>query len=242
MNRPIEFWLDRKADEIGVRFDVAVIRDVQVRREDGELEKWKRPIQKQLRDSDLEADTILSAYRPVLTAAGNPSAVASPEYLLTMIRKHGRLPRINTVVDAYNIVSAQTRAVASAHDLDRLTGPVRLIRLDSPAAFEPLGSRDTETIPAGEFGVRDDRHMLCRLNCKQSRLSSVGTSTKSILIYVQGNPALEGHELASTLDLICETVIRFNGGNRTDVLRLEPPVREVACGANGASEIDGESV
>lgn len=223
MTPPMQYWFDPEAERIGVRFEVAVLRDVTVRREDPELESWKRRAQQALRQLVLQGDPILEAYRAVLAAAGNPAAVASPAYLLDMVQRSGRLPRINTLVDTYNVCSAQTRAVASAHDLERLTGPVRLVRLRTPAPFHPLGAGIPETLPAGEFGVRDDRHMLCRLNCKQSRLSSVGLQTTNVLVYVQGNPALEGEALRAALDSICEAIRRFNGGWQDAVTRRDPP-------------------
>jgi DNA/RNA-binding domain of Phe-tRNA-synthetase-like protein len=218
-----QYWIDPKTYELGVRVEFAVIRGVQVHPEDPELERWRRPIHRSLRSLNIEEDPILLAYRRLLRDVGNPVAVASPEYLLRLIQKHGRLPTINAVVDAYNIISADTRAVVSAHDHDRLTGPLRMVLLDEPATFEPLGRRDDcEVLPPGEFTIRDDSHALCRLNCKQSRLSSVGPGTRNLLLYAQGNPALEEEALRSAMDAACDAIIRFAGGHRETLERIQP--------------------
>lgn len=217
MNTQVNYWVEPKLYDIGVRVEFAVISGVTVAPTSPELEIWKRAIQKRLREADIDNDPVLIAYRRLLAAAGNAEAVASPEYLLRLIQKHGRLPQINTVVDAYNIVSAETRAVVSAHDLDKLTGTLRMILLDEPLTFEPLGRGAPERLPPGEFTIRDDVHPLCRLNCKQSALSSVTPETRNLLLYAQGNPALEGDALRAALDVACEAIIRFSGGRREAV-------------------------
>jgi DNA/RNA-binding domain of Phe-tRNA-synthetase-like protein len=222
MNSPVNYWVDPRLHEVGVRVEFAVIRNLTVNQKSPELESWKRSIQRQLREADLDNDPILIAYRQLLKAVSNTPVVASPEYLLRLIQKHGRLPQINTVVDAYNIVSAETRAVVSAHDLDKLTGTLRMIQLDELIIFEPLGSGNTEQLPPGEFTIHDDEHPLCRLNCKQSRRSSVTAATRNVLLYAQGNPQLEGDELRAALDAACEAIMRFSGGQRETVYEVGP--------------------
>lgn len=217
MDTPVAYWVEPKLYEIGVRVEFAVISGVNVSSKSPELETWKRGIQRGLREADIENDPILNAYRRLLAAVGNPEAVASPEYLLRLIQKHGRLPQINTVVDAYNIVSADTRAVVSAHDLERLQGTLRMVLIDEPLVFEPLGPGGAERLPSGEFTIRDDVHPLCRLNCKQSRLSSVTPETRNLLLYAQGNPELEGDALRAALDMAVDAIIRFSGGRREAV-------------------------
>jgi DNA/RNA-binding domain of Phe-tRNA-synthetase-like protein len=217
---PLEYSIDPLTEAVGVRVEFAVIRGVTVARKHPDLERWRRPIQHELRLVDAASDPILIAYRTLLAAVGNPGALASPEYLLRLIQQHGKLPQINTLVDSYNVVSAQTRAVVSAHDLGRLSGRLRMSLLAEPASFSPLGSEGTEILPPGEFTIRDDRHPLCRLNCKQSRLSSVGADTRDVLLYAQGNPALQGEQLRSALDAACAAIIRFCGGERAPVSRV----------------------
>lgn len=219
------FWQDTESERRGIRVDVAIVTGVSARREDRDLEQWKRAVQVEIREASLDSSK-LEAYRALIREAGNAEVVSSSEYLITLVRRSGRIPRINTVVDAYNVESARLEVVASAHDLGKLRGPIRLVTLREPTPFEPLGSDRAEPIPAGEWGIRDDAHMLCRMCCKQSRRSSVAAETTDLLIYVQGNPAYEGDMLRGALDRVCEAVIRFNGGRRVEVRRVPPPHAE----------------
>jgi len=155
----------------------------------------------------------------VLSAAGHPNVVASPGYLLNLLRRSGRLPRINSIVDTYNAVSAKHGVVLSAHDFDLLSGPVRMVRVIANTAFEPIGSEKSETMLPGEFGVRDDTHFLCRMNCKQSRRSSITDATQRVLLYAQGHPAVSQDDLDSVIDEAVTAIIHFCGGKRASVLR-----------------------
>src|SRR5579862_4189172 len=64
----------------------------------------------------------------------------SVERLLTSALKRGRLPAINSLVDAYNLVSIRSCCSLGAHDLDRLALPISLRILAGNEVFTPLGS------------------------------------------------------------------------------------------------------
>jgi DNA/RNA-binding domain of Phe-tRNA-synthetase-like protein len=98
-----------------------------------------------------------------------------------------------------------------------------MVVLKQAATFQPLGSMESEILPAGEFTICDSQHALCRLNSKQSRLSSTSLSTKSLLIYAQGNKLLEGQQLKKAIDVACESIIRFTGGHREPMVQVEAP-------------------
>src|SRR3712207_4399142 len=68
------------------------------------------------------------SYREVLSKVGvNPRREQpSVERLLTFARKRGDLPAINSLVDAYNLVSVRFLCSLGAHDLDRIALPVTL--------------------------------------------------------------------------------------------------------------------
>jgi DNA/RNA-binding domain of Phe-tRNA-synthetase-like protein len=122
------------------------------------------------------------------------------------------LPAVNTVVDAYNIASLDTSTVVSAHDLDHVEGNARIVMTTGRESFHPLHAEAPVLLPAGQWaGVADD-HVLCQLNCKQSELSKVTIDTRNLLVYVQGNGYTASGYVASALRTVCETIVRFNGG------------------------------
>src|SRR5208283_1498448 len=73
----------------------------------------------------------------------------SVERLLNYALKRGDLPAINSLVDAYNLVSIRSRCSLGAHDLDRIATPVELRFLTGSESFIPLGSDSLVSVTAG---------------------------------------------------------------------------------------------
>ncbi|MEO8381243.1 MAG: phenylalanine--tRNA ligase beta subunit-related protein [Acidobacteriota bacterium] len=183
-----------------------------VLRESKELEAAKAQAVTDVASIDYERHPVLLGYREILDNVGATTEIASPLLLLQFVREQGRLPRVNTVVDAYNMVSIKTLMVVSAHDSDRVEGNPRIAMTDGTEVFHPLGGGSSVTLPAGQWaGIADD-HVLCHLNCKQSELSKVTRQTQNLLIYVQGNPRISDAAVDDALRRVTEAIVLFNGG------------------------------
>jgi DNA/RNA-binding domain of Phe-tRNA-synthetase-like protein len=222
------YWVDPSAAALGVKFQVALIHDVRpTRGELPELEELKDATVRAARAVDLETSSILAAYRHLFEQVGADSAVASPELLLRFAIDNGRLPKVNSVVDAYNAVSLQTLVVVSAHDLDRIEGNARILMTSGRELFYPLGSSEPVALPAGQWAGVVDNHVLCQMNCKQSELSKVTSRTKNLLIYVQGNPSISDEEMNAALADVCSAIVRFSGGRVEMLPRCDPDKDEM---------------
>ncbi len=79
----------------------------------------------------------------------------SVERLLTFALKRGDLPAVNSLVDAYNLVSVRSCCSLGAHDLDRIALPVALRLLTGRESFTPLGRDAAVPVVTGEFGYVD---------------------------------------------------------------------------------------
>lgn len=114
----------------------------------------------------------------------------SVERLLTMALKRGDLPAINSLVDAYNLISIHSRCSLGAHDLDRLALPVTLRLLTGRESFVPLGSTGVVPVTAGEYGYVDglDR-VLCRLDLLQAEFSKVTEQAVNVVLIIEGTAA-----------------------------------------------------
>ena len=95
---------------------------------------------------------------------------SSVERLLLLALKRGELPAINSLVDAYNLVSLRTRCSLGAHDLDAIALPVRLRLLTGQESFTPLGENVPAAVSPGEYGYVDAANrLLCRLDVRHGR-------------------------------------------------------------------------
>jgi DNA/RNA-binding domain of Phe-tRNA-synthetase-like protein len=203
------YWIDPQAAAHGIEVRVRLVLGCTIKRKHEGLERVKRQRLKSVRHDS--ADARLSGYRELfheLEIQGG--AVASPAALHALVEERG-LPQISTAVDAYNLVSLERNIVLSAHDLGRLSGPVRLVMSHGNEDFHPLGGA-VEHVRPGEWCIRDDRHLLCRMNCKQSELSKVTFDTRNLLLYAQGSRATTTASLEEALDEAAQLIIQFCGG------------------------------
>jgi DNA/RNA-binding domain of Phe-tRNA-synthetase-like protein len=137
----------------------------------------------------------------------------SVERLLSYALQRGDLPTVNTLVDAYNLISVRSFYSLGAHDLDRIALPVTLQLLTGKESFTPLGQNKEIPVVSGEYGYVDARdRLLCRLDIRQAEFSKVTTQTQNVLLIVEGT-ANDGQEgfLQTCTDVI-RLVTRFCGG------------------------------
>jgi DNA/RNA-binding domain of Phe-tRNA-synthetase-like protein len=137
----------------------------------------------------------------------------SVERLLAYAHKRGDLPAINSLVDAYNLVSIRTLCSLGAHDLDAIDTPVSLRLLAGDETFTPLGSDKAVPVNSGEYGYVDARgRVLCRLDVLQADFSKVTTKTRNVLLIVEGTASHSSEHLRRTVDEVIAAVERDCGG------------------------------
>jgi methionyl-tRNA synthetase len=210
-----DWGIDPNAQKIGVSFRCAYVFGVNIKKKINSLNSFIKERRQKVLDIDPDSDPVLREYRAIFERLNIVDVVSSPEYLVRLVHRSGKLPQINSVVDVYNQISSEYRVVASAHDLDKINGPVRLEIAHKKIPFEPIGAVNGEWINPGEWYVHDDKHSLCRLNCKQSRFSSTNLGTKNLFLYLQGNRMFSEEALLMVIREICIEIIRFNGGHYT---------------------------
>jgi DNA/RNA-binding domain of Phe-tRNA-synthetase-like protein len=186
----------------------AALRAETVRAAEGVRARFASP-------ADVRAAPEIQAFHALLRRVGvNPRREPnSVERLLLHALKRGDLPRVNNLVDAYNLVSVQTLLSLGAHDLDCLRGPVTLRLLTGAESFTPLGRDVPLAVTAGEFGYVDgaDR-LLCRLDVVQADFSKVTEATSSALLIVEGTAMHRPEVLRQAFADVIALVTRHCGG------------------------------
>jgi DNA/RNA-binding domain of Phe-tRNA-synthetase-like protein len=157
----------------------------------------------------------VAGFHAVLRQVGvNPRKESSSvERLLHLALKRGDLPAINSLVDAYNLVSVRSRCSLGAHDLDQIAPPVALRLLTGREAFTPLGRDAAVPVTAGEYGYVDAKgRVLCRLDLLQAEFSKVTAATANALLIVEGTTAHAPELLRQTVADVIALVTRHCGG------------------------------
>jgi DNA/RNA-binding domain of Phe-tRNA-synthetase-like protein len=137
----------------------------------------------------------------------------SVERLLAGALKRSDLPAINSLVDAYNLISVRSCCSLGAHDLDRITLPVSLRLLTGAESFTPLGRDAAVPIVAGEYAYVDAQNrVLCRLDILQADFSKVTTATTNVLLIVEGTAEHPVEVLRQKVADVAQIVTRYCGG------------------------------
>jgi len=229
--RKIEFTIDDRLAKMGVDVKLAVVQGVQIRKSSAELDAIKREAEEKIKALSVEDDPLIEAYNDVYRRF-KIEAESPVVHLIGLVKEKGRLPNINTVVDAYNVVAATRRVSVGVHDLDRVVGDVGLKVTRGDEVYVPLGETEPMKVPPGKFAMVDDEHVLCWLDAKQGQHTKIGFDTRNLLVYVQGNSETGAMYLEDALREICDLIVRYNGGeyevlNPTDLGALNMKVAKV---------------
>jgi DNA/RNA-binding domain of Phe-tRNA-synthetase-like protein len=158
----------------------------------------------------------LRSWREAYKAFGvkKTSYRSSVERLLKNIQRGAGLPRVNALVDAYNLVSAVHRMPIGADDLDGVTPPLAFRFSRAGDAFIALGDAAAAPDPPkpGEVVYADAEKCLCRRwNWYQDARSAVSPRTARAVLTVQSLTADEAQVRAAAAEL-AGMIERYAGG------------------------------
>lgn len=183
--------------QLGLRAGAIVLCDVQIAEATEELrQETATEVQSVRRQfatpADLHSLPELQKLHEILRGVGvRPrSHPPSTQKLLEFAIQRGSLPRVNNLVDAYNLVSVRTRFSLGAHDLNQLALPVTLRLLRGDERFQALGDREETAVTPGEFAYVDaEQRVICRLDSRQADFSKVTRQTSQALLIIEGTVA-----------------------------------------------------
>ena len=136
---------------------------------------------------------------------------SSAERLLKQIQQGRGLPRVNSLVDAYNAVSAKHRLPVGADDLDRIEGSLAFRTAREGDDFYALGAEPAANDPPkpGEVVYADGSKILCRRwNWYQDARSATSLETRRAALTVQ---SLGGIALEPAAEELCQWLSAFCG-------------------------------
>jgi DNA/RNA-binding domain of Phe-tRNA-synthetase-like protein len=214
------FGVAEECFRLGLRAGAVVFRDVRILPTSTELraeiDREIRIVRNQFADAAaVRACPEVAAFQQLHRRAGvKPrKEQSSIERLLLLALKRGELPAINSLVDAYNLVSLRTRCSLGAHDLDAIALPVSLRLLTGGESFTPLGETMPAAVIRGEYGYVDSSNrLLCRLDVRQADFSKVTEATRNVLLIVEGTVEHAPAVLRRAIAEVIEVVTRYCGG------------------------------
>lgn len=191
--------------KIGILIGYDVNNEFQV---DDNISDFLRKAEQKVRDvfpKDVTQIAEISDWREAYRAFGcKPSEYrCSVEALLRRVIKGNSLPRINSIVDIYNLISVSYLLPAGGGDLDQIEGDIKLVKARGGEKFVMLKSSESKIIPAGEIVYCDDKDILCRAwNYRESDKTKITTDTKNIYLMLEGLQSTSKEKIKQALSAL----------------------------------------
>jgi DNA/RNA-binding domain of Phe-tRNA-synthetase-like protein len=217
-----DFQLAPEVAQLGVTGAFLVMRGLRNRAGDPTFDALLAEATREIVADAVADDPVLQGYRQLHDAIkrSNKRFVAAPENLLHLVLQRGTIPRVNLLVDIYNLVSLQTRLALGAHDLARVAGNIELRLTRGTEPFHPLGIAQPTTVGPGEYAYVDGAgDVLCRLEVRQSEKTKVTLETTEAFFIIQGNRATPTEALQAAADELVRLTTVFCGGEARQLYR-----------------------
>jgi methionyl-tRNA synthetase len=207
---PLSYAIDPSIDYDSL---VVELSGITVKSKHPKLEKLKRELVAELDLAAHRKSRVLEPYVRLLEERDLGGRAPSALNLIDIVERSGKLPTINTLVDAYNLQSLKHATVMGAYDRRALTGNLRMKVADGREHFVPVAGRDPEPLRPGEWVIVDEEdRVVTKIVSKQSEAVAVTTDTTGAAMCIQGNPEISTEELHRITVETCELVQRICGG------------------------------
>jgi len=164
-----------------------------------------------LRLETLKDEPHLRAYRDFYWRVGiDPTKIRpASEAILRRVLQGKELPRINTLVDAYNLASMKTRIAIAAFDAAHTHGDLRMRLAHAGESFLGIGMEAPVTLKGVEVVCEDDEGLVAIYPYRDSHRTRVTTSTSDTVFMTCGVPGIAAPVLVESAETTREFVERF---------------------------------
>ncbi|MCS7133136.1 MAG: phenylalanine--tRNA ligase beta subunit-related protein [Aigarchaeota archaeon] len=194
---------------------VTEIRDVRVRENSDELEKFKLEVYERVKSrynlESLKDDPTVRLYRDFFWRMGiDPTKIRpAAEALIRRILGGEGLPTINTLVDAYNLASAESCIALAAFDADKVEGDMLMRFAEEGETFLGIGMREPKILKGGELVVSDSKRLIAIYPYRDADYSKITLQTKNVYLMTCGVPGLSSERLRKAEELAIKYITKF---------------------------------
>jgi DNA/RNA-binding domain of Phe-tRNA-synthetase-like protein len=158
----------------------------------------------------------IAAWRETYRSIGVKAKKYNPtcEALMRRILEGEPIPRINTVVDTYLVVEAETFLPCGGYDLDRIQGDITLRYSPGNEPFVPLGGGTQEETNTGEVVYADSKTILTRKwNFRDADSTKITLDSKNIALFSEAAvPQIPTNAVSAFVGRLKSLLQKFCGG------------------------------
>jgi DNA/RNA-binding domain of Phe-tRNA-synthetase-like protein len=194
------------------------IKDVKVEKQNAELEKFKDEITEKAEEKyDLNSVKNLPtfrAYRDFFWRVGIDPTKNRPaaEALIRRVLRGRTMPRINTLVDAYNLASIKTEMALAAFDANKLKGDLIMRFAEKREKFLGIGMEKPMLLQGGEIVISDNQKLVAIYPYRDADSTKITEKTKNVMLLVCGVPGIGEETLQNAAQVALEYITSFCGG------------------------------
>jgi len=194
------------------------INDVNVKQSDPNLEKFKEQIIKDVAKrytiDSLKDTPIFRAYRDFFWKIGIDPTKTRPaaEALIRRIIIGTPIPRVNTLVDAYNLASIETGVSIAAFDADKLNGKLLMRQAISSEVFFGIGMDKQRLLQGEEVIIQDNEKIIAIYPYRDAENTKIIYSTNNIELMICGVPGISEQQLLNALQVTTNYITKFCDG------------------------------
>jgi DNA/RNA-binding domain of Phe-tRNA-synthetase-like protein len=194
------------------------IRSVHIMKESTELETQKREIIKEIKSryslEQIKDEPLFRAYRDFFWSVGvDPTKIRpASEALVRRILSGGKLPTINTAVDAYNLTSACTGIPIAAFDTDTLSGDLTMRFAREGEIFFGIGMEKPVILQEKQVILNDSENIVAVYPYRDSDATKVTMDTRNIRILICGVPRVERERVIKVFEVCAGYLKKYAGG------------------------------
>jgi DNA/RNA-binding domain of Phe-tRNA-synthetase-like protein len=202
----------------GLAAQIVNFKDVSIHRESVELEEYKEEIYAETRSrweiEKLRDDPDFRAFRDFFWRLSVDPTKNRPaaEALIRRVLNGRPIPKINTWVDAYNLVSIQTAIPIASFDSDLLSGGLLMREAEEGEEFLGIAMKKPVVLKGGEAVIQDDERLVAIYPYRDADHSKVSGVTSKVLLLLCGAPNITLEKLNDSAGVSERVLTTFCGG------------------------------
>jgi len=203
------------AKHAGLMALVSSIQNLAIAETSSDLERVRQDVIADIRArytiEHLKDVPIIHAYRDFFWRAGiDPTKIRpAAEALIRRILAGKAIPKINTLVDAYNLASINTCIALAAFDESKLQGSLLMRSARAGEDFIGIGMKKPMLLNGGEIVVSDSKKLIAVYPYRDADQSKVTRETTKITLMACGCPGISEETLVQAEKTAKEFIARF---------------------------------
>jgi len=208
---------------------IGIVNNVHVEKENEQIQELKKSVYGEVRAKynleTLKDNPTVRAYRDFYWNLDIDPTKTRPsgEALLRRVLHGKELPRVSTVVDAYNLASMKTIIPISGFDKDRLNPPFQIHFAKNGETFTGIGMNKPMTLTDKMLVLADENQILCIYPYRDSDHTKITEQTRNLLIVGYGAPRITEAQLEDTLETTIAYIEQVSDG-KTETTKVFSPM------------------